>query len=401
MDVEPGQDRGSFSRYWGSAFLADLGDGVRLAAFPLLAVSLTRSPLAVVTVTAVQGLPWLAFGPGIGVLVDRLNLQKLMVVVDVLRIALIGALVVVIASGAASLPLLYCAAFATAAGSVARDAAASTALPRLVATTSLDVANGRLVATSLVSGELAGPAVGGWLFAIAAGLPFALNAAGLGLAVLLLLTLPNIFAPTPAGHDTAPGPVRSVRRDIRAGMSWLWRDRVMRRLTTALFLVFLADGAFLGILVLYVSDILSQPPDTYGVLLGAGAVGGIAAGFTCARLVRRIGSTSTLTLTMLAMAVSQLVIGLTTHVVATAVALATSGAAFATFNVISRTLRQRLTPPAMLGRVTASYLTVARCAEASGAVLGGALATAAGVRAPILAGIPLLLLAIMAIRGQR
>lgn len=401
MDVAAGTDPGSFRRYWGSAFLAEVGDGVRLAAFPLLAVSLTRSPIAVVTVTAVQGLPWLVFGPGIGVLVDRLNLQTLMVVVDVLRIALISALAVTIATGAASMPLLYGAAFATAVGSMARDAAASTALPRLVATSDLDLANGRLVATNLVGGELAGPALGGWLFTIAAGLPFALNAAGLGLAVLLLLTLPDVFAPTPVGHDTAAGPLRSLRRDIRAGMSWLWHDPLMRRLTTALLLVSLADGAFLGILVLYVSDILSQPPAAYGLLLGAGAVGGIAAGFTCARLARRIGSTTTLTVTMTAMAAAQLAIGVTTHVLTTAVALATSGAAFAAFNVISRTLRQRLTPPAMLGRITASYLTVARCAEASGAMLGGVLATAAGVRAPILAGIPLLLLATMAIRSQR
>jgi hypothetical protein len=219
VDVQSGVDRGPFNRYWGSAFLADLGDGVRLAAFPLLAVSLTRSPLAVVAVTAVQGLPWLVCGPGVGVLVDRLDLQKLMVVVDVARTVLFGALAVAVASGAAGMPLLYCAAFAAAAGSMARDAAASTALPRLVAASGLDVANGRLVATGLVGGELAGPAVGGWLFAVAAGLPFALNAAGLGLAALLLLTLPDVFAPAPAGRDPAAGPPRSVRRDIGAGMS--------------------------------------------------------------------------------------------------------------------------------------------------------------------------------------
>ena len=60
-----------FARYWLSGFLADFGDGVRLAAFPLLAAQLTRSPVAVAAVTAVQGLPWLLAGAGLGVIVDR------------------------------------------------------------------------------------------------------------------------------------------------------------------------------------------------------------------------------------------------------------------------------------------------------------------------------------------
>ena len=54
--------RAPFLRYWLSGFLADFGDGVRLAAFPLLAVQFTHSPTAVAAVTAVQSLPWLVMG---------------------------------------------------------------------------------------------------------------------------------------------------------------------------------------------------------------------------------------------------------------------------------------------------------------------------------------------------
>jgi hypothetical protein len=62
--------RAPFTRYWLSGFLADFGDGVRLAAFPLLAAQLTRSPTAVAAVTAAQSLPWLLIGAGVGVVVD-------------------------------------------------------------------------------------------------------------------------------------------------------------------------------------------------------------------------------------------------------------------------------------------------------------------------------------------
>jgi hypothetical protein len=58
--------RAPFYRYWLSGFLTDFGNGVRLAAFPLLAAQLTRSPVAVAPVTTVQALPWLLLGGGAG-----------------------------------------------------------------------------------------------------------------------------------------------------------------------------------------------------------------------------------------------------------------------------------------------------------------------------------------------
>src|SRR5215813_9265087 len=81
-----------FARYWLSMFLADFGDGVRLAALPLLAAQLTRSPAAVAAVTAAQSLPWLMTGAGLGVLVDRSDQRRLMVIVDVTRAVIIAGL---------------------------------------------------------------------------------------------------------------------------------------------------------------------------------------------------------------------------------------------------------------------------------------------------------------------
>ena len=93
--------RRPFARYWLSGFLADFGDGVRLATFPLLAAQLTGSPGAVAAVTAVQGLPWLLVGAGLGVIVDRTDRRRLMLVVDITRAVIIAALAAaVLAHGA-------------------------------------------------------------------------------------------------------------------------------------------------------------------------------------------------------------------------------------------------------------------------------------------------------------
>jgi MFS family permease len=124
--------RAPFARYWLSGFLADFGDGVRLAAFPLLAAQLTRSPAAVAAVTAVQGLPWLLLGGGLGVLVDRTDRRRLMVTVDVTRAAVIVALAAAILAHSAGLWLIYLTAFVTGVGSALRDTAAVTCVPRLI-----------------------------------------------------------------------------------------------------------------------------------------------------------------------------------------------------------------------------------------------------------------------------
>lgn len=390
--------RAPFPRYWLSASLADFADGIRLAAFPLLAAKATSSPAAVAAVMAVQGLPWLVIGLGVGVLVDRHDLRRTMIVVDMARVAVIVMLAAAVAARVASIPLIYLTALVTGAGSMTRDTAASTALPRLVPAEELDRANGRLVAGRVVGNELAGPAAGGWLFGVAAVLPFAADASGLGLAILLLLTLPDVFAPLPQaqrpGTRQRPGtagPPRSVAVDVRAGLAWLCRDRPVRDLVIAVGIVTAADGAYFAILVLYVTRALHQHSVVYGLLLGIGALGGITAGALCARLAAWAGERRLLTGSVCVLAATELVLGLTGSLVVAAAAIAASSGAFAVFNATSVSMRQRRAPAAMLGRVNSTYLTVARSAEAAGALAGGGLATVAGIRAPMLAGvIPLL-----------
>ena len=153
--------RTPFARYWLSGFLADFGDGVRLAAFPLLAAGFTRSPTAVAAVTAVQGLPWLVLGAGLGVLADRTDRRRLMVIVDVARAAIIAGLAAAILARSAGLVLIYLTAFTTGLGSALRDTAAGACVPRLAGPADLDRANARMIAGQVVGNELAGPAAGG------------------------------------------------------------------------------------------------------------------------------------------------------------------------------------------------------------------------------------------------
>jgi predicted MFS family arabinose efflux permease len=382
-----GASRARFARYWLSGFLADFGDGIRLAALPLLAARLTRSPTAVAAVTAVQSLPWLLTGAGLGVLVDRSDRRRLMVIVDVTRAAVIAWLAVAILAHSAWLALIYLTAFTTGVGSALRDTAAVTCIPRLVDSARLDSANARMIAGQIVGNEL-GPAAGGWLFGLTAVLPFAVNAGTLGIAVLLLLTLPSIFQPPgqPARQHTATS-LAALRHDLAEGLHWLRQHRDVRDVTIAAGVIGALDAAWIAVLVLYVLQILHQKPGIYGVLLAVGGAGGITIGGAGPRITRRLGPWWSLFLAGLVMAVTQAVLGLTADVIIAAVMLTASSAAWALFNMTAVTMRQRLVPSQLLGRVTSLYGTVFQGCEALGALGGGAVAAIAGIRATMLVGV--------------
>ena len=106
--------RRPFARYWLSGFLADFGDGVPAGGVPAARrASGPARPPAVAAVTAVQGLPWLLLGGGLGVVVDRTDRRRLMVAVDVARAAVIVALATAILAHGAGLWLIYLTAFVT------------------------------------------------------------------------------------------------------------------------------------------------------------------------------------------------------------------------------------------------------------------------------------------------
>lgn len=386
--------RNPLLRYWASDFFASFGDGIRLAALPLLATRLTQSPLAIASVVAIQNLPWL-FAPWVGVFVDRHNLRRLMIAAQAAQVAAIAALAVTVAAHACDLTLLYTATLITGISTVARITATQAGTARLVAQDDLDRINGRLGAGELIGFELAGPAIAGWLFGIAAALPLMVNAIGAGIAPLLLLSMPNVFRPVPPDPAEEDAPSTSLQ-ELRAGLSWSARNRVVRSLVYTVAIVALVDSAWFAVLVLYVTRILHQGADLYGVLLAVGAIGGVAASPACGWLNNRLRNTNVLVAAVIIMAGTQLMLGLTSNVIVAAFMLTASSGASGIFNATAIGIRQRLVPARLLGRVSSAYLAVAGVCEALGALLGGILASSAGIRAPMLVGVvPLVAAALM------
>ncbi|MEV4537601.1 MFS transporter [Asanoa sp. NPDC049518] len=367
----------AFWRFWGASALANLGDGIRVAAFPLLAVTLTDSPLGVAAVATAQVLPWLVTGLLAGALADRRGARPLIVLADVARVVVLASLVVAVVGGWATVTLVAAAAFLLGVGETVRDTAAQTAIPRLVHDSQLEKANGRLVAGEIVGNEFVGPPVGALLFVAGAALPFAANGAALALAVMLVLSLPLSLA-----RAVPPAGDRTVSPGVLAGLRWLLRNPLMRTLVAVSAAVGAADSAWFAIFVLYARDSLGLGAFGFGLLLATGAAGGLLGSFAADRLVLRFAHRAVLawSLAVTAGAPALLVVA-PDRWAAAAVVVATS-ASFAVLNVTALAIRQRSVPAELLGRVVAASRTLTYGCAALGALLGGALAGVLGREAP-------------------
>ena len=380
----------TYTRLLSATALSNVGDGIRAAAFPLLAASLTSSPVLVSGIAVAGLLPGLMFGLVAGVVADRVNRRALVLGMDIVRAVLLIGLVAVIATGQATIWAVYVVAFVSGLASVLRDTTAGTLLPSIVAKDQLDRANGRMVTAEIAGNEFVGPPLGGYLFGVAMALPFAVNGGTLAIAAALMASIPAMVGPI--------APMGAVRRqswitDLRAGFGWLRRQRELLAVQLTSVALAMTDSAWFTLLVLYLRDVLGLPGFWFGIMLAIGAVGGLTGGLLAPRIVRAVGMRSTITASLLIAAAGQLALGVTGEPVVTAIVLATSSLVFAVWNVAARTLIQRRTPPEMLGRISSINSTVIITASILGALLGGIVAQQLGLHAPFLLGVPLLLVA--------
>ena len=265
--------------------VSSLGDGVTLAAAPLLAASVTRDPRAIAAVRVAWSLPWLLFALVSGAVADRADRRRLMVGADLVRVASLAVLTAAMLGGRASIPALVALFFVNAAAETVFDTAWQSTLPMVVDHDELPRANGWLQTIEFAGNGLLGPALGGVLFATAAAAPFAVDAVSFGLSALLLATVPGRFR----AAGPAAGRRPTLRADIAEGVRWLLGHRVLRTICWVLAIENIVEMAGLAMLVLLAQDVLGLDARGYGLLLACLAAGAMLGGTVAARLHRRLG----------------------------------------------------------------------------------------------------------------
>ena len=364
-------------------------------ALPLLAVTLTKSPGLVAGVALAQRLPWLLVALPAGALADRLDRRRTMVRVEVLRVVVMGVLAIVVALDVATIPVLYIAGLVLGVGETLFDTAAQSILPSLVDRQQLSAANGRLQAAELTMNQFVGPPLGGLLAAAALTAAFAASSGAYLAAALCLAAIAGTFRA--AGVESAGQPAKSMRADIAEGLRFVWRNPLLRALGLMLGLTNLAFSAHAAIFVLFAvaPGPMRLSRAGYGLLLASSAVGGVGASWVVAWLERVVGRARCLFGAIAVFGASLAVPAVTAGVVANAAAFVTASFGSVVWNVITVSLRQRITPDHLLGRMNSAYRLLGWGTMPIGAALGGGVGEVLGLRATFLVAallhVPLLL----------
>jgi MFS family permease len=368
-----------FAALWGSAVVSSVGDGAYVVAAPLLAAFLTRDPLGVAVVSAAAAAPWFLVGFWAGVIVDRFPRRTVLAISELVRaigLALLGVLVVI---DHATIPLLAATSFLVVTGQCFSDPAAQALVPHVVGRSEalLTKANGRLYSGETVGRTLVGPPVGGLTYSVAPWAPFALDAASFAISAALVARI----APTPSPEAARE---RGIAGAVREGFVYLLRDRglVLLAFTSAAYNV--THNMAAATLVLFVTTDLGLTDFGFGLLIAAGAVGAIVAGWISSSFLRVLTLKGAVIVSCLAQGAAWLLAGSTSSPLIAGAAFVVLGATSTLVTVAVVSARQQLVPDHLLGRVVSAFRLIGNGAAPLGSLLGGVIAAAVGLRAPML-----------------
>ncbi len=366
---------GDFRWLLASSWTSNVGDGVALAAAPLLIASMTSSPILVASGAILQFLPWLAFGLHAGAIADRFDRRRLVMFANAARAIVLLALCVFLITGTANIWIVLVTAFLYGTAEVFVDTAGSTLLPMLVEPADLGTGNARLQAGYLVANQFAGPPLGAFLFAAGTAWPFLLEVLCVTLAIVLISRMARTPAPPREEHA-------AVHSDIAQGLHWLWKNPPVRTLVVIILVFNVTWAAPWGVLVLYATEHLRMGPVGYGALTTASAAGGLLATLGFGWLERHI-SFATLMRVVLSMEVlMHLAFALTTAGWVALIIMFVFGAYAFVWGTISTTVRQRLVPSELQGRVASVNMVGVFGGMVIGQALGGVIAQIWGLTAP-------------------
>jgi MFS family permease len=374
--IAPARLGRSFRWLFSASFINNLGDGVTVAAGPLLVASMTRDPFLVSLAVLSEYLPFLLFGIPGGAVADRVDRKRMVVIANVSRAAMLSVLVYTIVTGSVSIAIVLIALFALATAEVFADSASSTLLPSLVSREDLGLGNARIQGSMLLTNQLVGPPIGAFLFTIGMALPFATNAACFLLGAVLIS---RIAATTRAERS---GPTTGFLADMAEGIRWLVHHPPMRTLALTILLFNVTFGAAWSVLVLYASDRLGLGAVGFGLLTTAVAVGGVFGTLMYGRLERRFALADIMRVGLIIETFTHLVLALTTSAaVAIGMLVVFGGHAFV-WGTTSTVVRQRAVPNELMGRVGGVYRVCIVGGIVIGTPLGGLLARQFGLTAP-------------------
>jgi MFS family permease len=408
----------TFYRLWAANTVSSVGNGITLAALSLLAATTTSDPVAIAAVFAAYDIPTLLFGLVGATAIDRMDRRRLLATMDIARLVIVLAAGFLLLGGVDGLVLSYVVSVAVGAGTLVFDTTTSAVVADICPRALLARANSLLYAGEDAMRDLIGIPVGAVLFAVSTALPFFVDAGTFAYSAVLVMSLriprrraalvdDGIGTPADPMTDRA-GAVEAEpeRVQLREGFAFLRGHEVLRRLVGLWCAQGVLFGATFAMLVYYALRGLDLDAAGYGLLGAASGVGMLAGNLGASGLVgtRDRGYGPILVAVSAVAGLGYLLVGVAPGIGIAIVGLFAWGAGIATGNVAVATLRQRMIPSELYGRVFTVATVFVRTAIVAGAFVGGLVALAGGPRAPwlVAAGVQAVLtLAVAALLPDR
>jgi MFS family permease len=385
----------NYWKLWTASVTSNLGDGVAGIAYPWLASAVTRNALLIALIAIAQRLPWLLFTLPAGVITDRVDRRKIMTSTSVFRTVLTLVVAAVVYMNQDSLPSPGDVASGTASSAnttvyvtllvsallfgfaeVLYDNAAQTILPAIVEPEGLEKANSRLWGAEMVMNQFIGPPLGSILIGIAFALPFFFDAGTFAISAALIFAISGSFKVVhPASENGGARP--GFWAEIKEGVKWLWANPLLRPMAIILGLLNGLFSVVAATMVLFAQEVLNVTATTFAFLMMAGAAGGVVGSVLAPKISQRLGSGTSLYLTLIAQSVTTLIIGFATDWTIVWVMFFVFSFTAVLWNVITVSLRQTIIPDHLLGRVNSVYRFFAWGMMPIGLAVGGLLVNGA------------------------
>lgn len=375
--------------YWkvfSSTTISSIGSGISAVALPWIASSLTRDPIAISLVALAGQLPWILFTLHAGVLIDRLDKKRILILMDLMRglITLLIAIMILLNQNElgdvtrvnreldgtkwAILSLLIIAHLAMGFATVLADTTSQAVMPAVANKEQLTHANGRIWAAISVSEQFIGPPIGSFLLGVAAFLPLLIDATSFFFSAGLILWVSVQFGSKREIAVDQPKP--TFTEDIKEGFNWLWSRKIFKTLALSLGAINLLTGLYAATFILFAQEVLNTSVYQFAIMGTGFAIGGVIGGALGPRMAKRLGESNSLSVSMIGIATSSLIVGLVSNWIFVWLLGIFTAVLIMLWNIVTVSFRQSVIPQEIFGRVNSVYRFFGTGGGPIGSILG-------------------------------
>jgi MFS family permease len=375
----------NFLKLWAGSTVSLFGSQITFLALPFTAVLVLHATVTQMGLLVLaESFPALLVGLFAGVWVDRLRRRPILIAADIGRALLLGSIPGAALLGLLRIEYLYVVAFLAGTLTLFFDTAYGAFLPSIVEREQLIDGNSKLEVSSLVAG-LAGPSLSGWLVQWLT--------APIAIIIDAFSFLVSAFAVSIIRVQESPLEAREQNfwHDLREGLRVVVRDPVLRAIAACAGTLNFFGGITDVVRVLYFVQVLHLGAAFFGIMFSIASVSALVGALCNTWITRKLGIGPTILLSAFTLAAGWLFIPLAGGSRALTIMLIVMGALLfgvsnTLFNVNTLSLRQQVTPGRLLGRVGACMQFIGVGTLPLGALIGGALGEAIGLRNTFLVG---------------